>query len=137
MNLFVEGKFRSHSGLTLPFKVECDALTDDDLATIARYAAHELLPYFGDVVGVPRGGLRLAEAFRPYCNNPNIFPLLIVDDVWTTGRSMLDFRSAQPPSPGGSVGFVIFARGDYENHGWVTAMWKQASRRYMRSYGIR
>lgn len=101
MNLLTLGEFRSHSGLTLPFKVECDALTKEDLDTAAAYIAKVVGP-FSAVEGVPRGGLRLANALWPHSHQGG--GLLIVDDVWTTGASMHEQRAGRK-----AKGAVLFA----------------------------
>ena len=81
MNLFQIGDFTSHAGRELHWKIECDALTDDDWECIAKMI-HERCQYITPT--------------NPY--------RLVVDDVWTTGKSMMEVM--QP----GDVGFVVFAR---------------------------
>jgi hypothetical protein len=102
VTLFRRGDFTSAAGLVLPFKIECDALTPEDWACIA-YVGARMMPPFGRVIGVPRGGLTLAEAMAPYATSG---APLVVDDVWTTGKSMM---AAAPHEPW--IGFVAFARG--------------------------
>lgn len=84
-NLLQWGKFTSHSGLELPFKLECDALTDKDIECCAEIIASKIT--FGHVVGVPRGGYRLEKALNKY-SSYDYKTLLIVDDVLTTGKSL-------------------------------------------------
>lgn len=108
-NLFQIRNFTSAAGLNLTWKIECDALTEDDWKCIAHVAMMEL-PRFGQVIGVPTGGYRLAEAFRPFKTiDPGI---LIVDDVWTTGKSMHEHAYEMGLSSNEWVGYVAFARGD-------------------------
>ena len=95
------GSFKSHSGLTLPFKIECDAFTPDDWATLAQIANQRL--YWGEVEGVPEGGLAFAEALRRYSQPDG--RLMIVDDVFTTGQSMEEHRAGRD-----AFGLVVFAR---------------------------
>lgn len=109
--LFQCGEFVLASGVQSSFKIECDALTDDDLACLAELLS-ERLPPFGSVEGVPRGGLRLAELMAFYITDG---PLLVVDDVWTTGVSMLNHLY-----PRYGIGAVIFARA--ETPEWVTPL---------------
>jgi len=114
--LFRVGSFTLHSGKESTWKIDCDALLDEELEAIANIA-RDNLPHFGAVHGIPTGGLRLARAFEPYrVGGSNI--TLIVDDVLTTGRSMVeakqDFRFP--------VGFVIFARGECPD--WITPMFR-------------
>ena len=108
MNLIVAEEFISHAGRLLDFKIECDALSDADIAELAAIIAMRFR--FGQVVGIPRGGLRLAKALEPYAKTG---PTLIVDDVLTTGRSMEAAREAVSDR-----GVVIFARGPCPS--WVT-----------------
>ena len=103
-NLFAWGEFKAHSGETLGWKIDCDALSDDDIATLARIISTSV-GSFSDVEGVPRGGVRLAKALTAYMTPPT-GPLLIVDDVCTTGRSLEEHRAGRD-----AVGYVIFSRG--------------------------
>src|SRR5229473_5311299 len=84
MNLFQSGTFLLHSGSESNFKIECDALTDEYLNTIANLIAKKIR--FSAVYGIPRCGIRLADSLGKY-KTPNSC-LLIVDDVLTTGNSM-------------------------------------------------
>jgi orotate phosphoribosyltransferase len=106
MSLFQGGKFRLHSGDKSSFKIECAFLSDDDWQTIARIIASTV--DFKWVVGIPPGGLKLAEALKFYCKADDNLQVLIVDDVLTTGKSMEKYRAR---IGGYSVGIVLFARG--------------------------
>lgn len=106
--LFQWGNFKSAAGLDLDWKIECDALTEADWKCIAAVGVRRL-PQFGGVVGVPRGGLALAKAFEPY-RIAGEKRMLIVDDVWTTGKSMWDFADGIEKL-GEWCGYVAFARG--------------------------
>jgi orotate phosphoribosyltransferase len=117
MNLFQSGFYTLHSGRISTFKIDCDALTDDDINTIALLLAQRL-PAFKTVEGVPSGGLRLAEAMSKYATQKTFFgvpKLLIVDDVFTTGSSMEKHRGGRE-----ATGAVIFARGETPN--WITPL---------------
>ena len=109
MNLFQLGEFKLHSGGTSLWKIDCDALSDEDIQTLAVMGKEALgCNVFGEVIGIPRGGLPLAQAMRQF-SSPGA-PPLIVDDVLTTGQSMRDkyneiYTSGQRP-----IGLVIFAR---------------------------
>jgi len=110
MPLFVRKDFISAAGLPLRWKIECDALTAKDWAAIADICG-PLLPTFGRVIGIPRGGLQLAREIGRYCR-PSSPVTLMVDDVWTTGQSMT--KAAEGLSEW--IGFVAFARGSRPAH---------------------
>ncbi len=115
MNLFEKKRWTMHSGATSDFKIECDALTSDDWDTIAYLISKHFS--FVNVVGVPRGGLALAKALRKHKNT--LGPLLIVDDVLTTGASMEDERDVYLERYNNNIiGVVVFARGRCPS--WVT-----------------
>lgn len=103
MGLFVFHEFVSHAGVPLPWKVECDALTDADLDALAAIIASQI--EFGSVYGIPRGGERIAAALMRHATHG---PLLIVDDVLTTGTSMEEARAALGDPD--ALGVVLFAR---------------------------
>lgn len=107
MNLFQRGNFLLHAGTSSNWKIDCDALTDDDIETCAFLIAEDMLSLggFGRVLGIPRGGLRLARALEKYAD-PEDHYLLVVDDVLTTGKSMNEILRKEK-----GVGYVIFARG--------------------------
>jgi len=135
-HLFRSGPFTLHSGGKSPYLIDCSALSHDDWRTLAETAV-PLLPPFGTVEGIPRGGLAFAAALRRYesctCGHHHylhsfqgwmqrpvpchecgcekftgIDTLLIADDVLTTGRSMEEWRR----KCGAKVvaGVVAFAR---------------------------
>ena len=101
-SLFRSGVFHLHGGQTSRWKIDCDALTDADLETLALMLSERVSP-FGRVEGVLSGGLCLAAAMRKFVTSG---PLLIVDDVLTTGTSMEAQRNGRE-----AIGAVLFARG--------------------------
>ena len=114
MNLFNYGDFILHSGEKSNFKIDCDALTDDDIDAVATIFCKRLT--FNEPVGIPRGGIRLEQAIKKYQRSVSDYKftsaILIVDDVYTTGKSMEEKRlelmrkdASKPIS-----GAVIFAR---------------------------
>ena len=120
--LFVKKDFVMHSGGLAHYKIERDSLTDEDLDTLAFIVANKAKLMIGEdrtgirqVHGVPRGGLRFAEAFQPYLDTKWGTLRLIVDDVLTTGRSMDEARLQTGWSD--AIGVVIFARNAPPN--WV------------------
>jgi hypothetical protein len=110
--LFVPGDFVAHSGDTLRWKIECDALTDRDWEALAL-AAIDVLPPFGGVEGVPTGGDPFARALAAHSTPGG--PLLIADDVCTTGTSLDEHRAGRD-----AIGVVAFARGPIPD--WVTPL---------------
>lgn len=111
MSLFQLGKFVLHSGHTTTWLIDCEALADSDMETLATMIA-DMVGRFGSVEGVPRGGLRLAKALERHTTTG---PVLIVDDVLTTGASMEQQRAGRDV-----IGAVIFARGPCPS--WVGAL---------------
>lgn len=116
--MFQKLTFRASSGLILAWKIECNSLTEDDWACIAATIARQR--WFGVVEGVPTGGLPLARALRPYLTTDIQGPLLIVDDVLTTGNSMEMQRAGRR-----AKGVVLFARGPCPD--WVEPIWRLSS----------
>ncbi len=100
MGLFQSVNFIGAGGLPLTWKIECDALTDDDWRCIAEVVGPKM--DFGEVEGVPNGGMKLARYLEPYTTGQG---LLIVDDVWTTGTSMEKHRAGRR-----AKGLVLFSR---------------------------
>lgn len=122
MSLFERGEFLSHSGARLPYKIDCGALTSEDIECIAEIIASKV--DFGVVEGISTGGDRLAMELEQYTNWVAPFNVLIVDDVLTTGKSMEKRKAGQPPQvhPDDVIGFVIFARGTLPS--WVDAVFR-------------
>ncbi len=106
MTLFQQGAFNLHSGESSKWKIECDALTLKDWRTLALMIVEHAEP-FRAVVGVPRGGLPLAKALQPFATSG---PVLIVDDVLTTGNSILKVMHAHNLGEPLQA-WVVFARG--------------------------
>ena len=104
--LFRSGDFTLHSGAKSNLFIDCDALTDEDWSTLAK-VIYESVGRFREVIGIPRGGLKLAEALKPYCFPNPEYPVLIVDDVLTTGNSMEEKRAEIKDD---CIGAVVFAR---------------------------
>lgn len=108
MALFQWGSFRSTGGLQLSWKIECDSLTIADWINLANLIAASVS--FGSVEGVPRGGIKLADLLTSKATRG---PLLIVDDVLTTGGRMERQRAGRD-----AIGVVVFARGPCPT--WIT-----------------
>lgn len=104
-SLFQLGAVTLPDGRTTHFKIECDMLTQNDWESLARLAV-EFLPPFGQVEGVPRGGLMFADALAPFISEGST-TLLIADDVWVSGKSMTEWKADRP----NCIGIVAFNRG--------------------------
>lgn len=115
MSLFHWGEFTSHSGLKLSWKIDCDFLTDEDWDCIAQLVASNF--QFRDVWGIPKGGIKLAEALHKF-TDPASMNGLIVDDVYTTGKSMEEMKTKIGAYPGRIHGVVLFYRGAYPTTSW-------------------
>jgi orotate phosphoribosyltransferase len=122
-SLFQRGQITLASGRTSDYKIECDALTDEDWETLGYLLAMRVEP-FSEVLGVPRGGWQLAEYMAPYAQ-AGANRLLIVDDVWTTGGSWQRYRARYPVALDPVAGAVVFARGPLpDNVVALFHMWK-------------
>jgi hypoxanthine phosphoribosyltransferase len=104
MSIFIKKDFISHAGMSLDFKIECDNLTDEDIETLAYIISKEVK--FRDVIGIPTGGIRLQNALEKYKIESSILPIIIVDDVLTTGKSMKEYKKKY----NADYGYVIFSR---------------------------
>lgn len=122
--IFQVGSFTLASGAKSNWKIECGSLTKADWAGLAAMAA-EILPPFREVRGVPRGGVPFADALRRYVTQG---PVLVAEDVVTTGGSMERFAAAEcgnwPGSPE-RIGVCVFARGPVPD--WVTPLFRMPS----------
>lgn len=116
MSLFIKENIILHSGEQSDFKIECDALTDEDLECLA-YLVSKRFDFFR-VKGVPTGGERFAQKLEMYESDESE-NILLVDDVLTTGNSMEDCKKQ---SLGEIKGVVIFARGKCP--AWVTPIFQ-------------
>ena len=114
MNLFQSGNFVLHSGAHSNFKINCNALTDEDWKALASIVSKKFK--FGKVWGIPRGGTKLANALLSYITEGRA---IIVDDVFTTGNSMEEARRVFGED---SIGVVVFAR--HTPPLWITPIFK-------------
>ena len=105
--LFQIGNFTSHAGIPLPWKIECDALVDqwDALATMIMDYQKEP---FREAVGIPRGGVPLGNALNKYASKNKEDPMLVCDDVYTTGTSFREFCVTKDTIY--AIKWVVFAR---------------------------
>ena len=122
MNLFQSVDFVSHSGLELKWKIECDALSDPEWFTISQMIMEISVP-FKEAIGIPRGGTKLGNLLNQYGTRKKEDPILLVDDVLTTGESMKEFKTKRTwRNPADYIGWVVFAR--TKTPKWVTALFQ-------------
>lgn len=116
--LFQFGWFASHSKFQLPWKLSFDCMgqgpVTSDWTDVAEIIAWKFA--FRSVYGIPRGGSLLAKALDKYCE-PG-YPVLIVDDVLTTGRSFIEARAKLNLLDEPVIGVVVAARGPCPNWVW-------------------
>lgn len=112
MSLFQTKTFVGHAGGVLNWKIDCDYLNKLDIQALAKRISDRVS--YGMVYGIPSGGMALADALMPYCRPMLNKRPLIVDDVMTTGKSMLDHRAVLIKELGYSleniIGIAIFGR---------------------------
>jgi len=120
--LFQSVDFKSHSGLELKWKIECDALSDPEWFTISQMIMEISVP-FKEAIGIPRGGTKLGNLLNQYGTRKKEDPILLVDDVLTTGESMKEFKTKRTwRNPADYIGWVVFAR--TKTPKWVTALFQ-------------
>jgi len=112
MSIFQEVDFKSHSGLDLSWKIECDGVSKKEWKCLSEMIMdYQKIP-FQSAIGIPRGGVMLGSYLNQYSTENPDDPILIVDDVLTTGRSMEEFkRERMFRNPTKYIGWVVFARG--------------------------
>lgn len=110
INLFQTVNFRSHSGQELTWKIEADALSAQEWYTI-KCMILDLSAPFREAIGIPRGGTQLGQLLNQHGTGNKSDPILIVDDVLTTGGSMLEYQRQRAfRNPTEYIGWVVFAR---------------------------
>ena len=122
-DLFQSKNFKSHSGLDLTWKIECDVLSDPEWFTIKKMIL-EVTPPFREAIGIPRGGIKLGDLLNEHATGKEEDPICIVDDVLTTGESMEYFLSQYQKNrrPFTAIGWVVFAR--VQPPDWVKALFQ-------------
>jgi orotate phosphoribosyltransferase len=118
-HLFTQGNFTLHSGAKSNWKIECDALTDEDWETLALMIGESY--HFHSVYGIPMGGVRLAARLEKYRKKDGCYSL-IVDDVLTTGRSMNEMMQKLFSEGHMNIkGVVVFSRTN-KIPSWIDAL---------------
>ena len=122
MNLFKKENVVLNSGKESDFKIDCDALTDEDIDCISYLISKKFK--FSSVVGIPTGGTKLENSLKKYRIDDDTLPILICDDVLTTGGSMNRMRESFEYSgvKNNIIGVVIFSRGVCPE--WIYSVFK-------------
>jgi len=116
MALFVDEDFVSHAGLSLSWKIEMDALYESDWRCLAKMILEYEKRPFRKAVGIPRGGKRLGDILNESATNNPDDPVLIVDDVYTTGTSFREYIEENYPDDN-VICWTVFARNKiYKRH---------------------
>ena len=110
VDLFQKVDFKSHAGLDLTWKIEMDAVSTKEWKCIAHIIMEYSQP-FREAIGIPRGGTALGQLLDKYSTRKVSDPICIVDDVMTTGKSMIEERQRLVGMSAGVIGWVVFARG--------------------------
>ena len=123
--LFDDEEFISHAGLKLGWKIEMDALYTDDWRCLAKMIMEYETRPFRTAVGIPRGGVRLGQMLDKYSTGNPDDPVLIVDDVYTTGTSFREFIAEQYPDEK-VICWTVFARNPVTDN--VNALFQMPSK---------
>lgn len=118
--------FRLSAGDLTSLLIDSNGMSDRSIEAAAATLA-EMLPPFGMVEGVPRGGLRLARALKKH-SHPGQYTVVIADDVYTTGKNMTPYLDLYKRSmPKHYVcGAVLLGRGPLPEN--VTALLRLSRR---------
>ena len=108
IKLFQIGDFKSHAGLPLKWKIECDAIDQLEWKALATMIMDYQKEPFYKAIGIPRGGVPLQDALNKYASNNKEDPILVCDDVYTTGTSFREFCTTQDTIY--AIKWVVFAR---------------------------
>ena len=119
-NLFKTESFVSHAGLNLNWKIECDALSDPEWFTISQMIMEVSQP-FREAIGIPRGGVKLGNLLNQHGTKKEEDPICIIDDVLTTGGSMIEYAETEFKNEN-VIGWVVFARTQLPQ--WVDALFR-------------
>ena len=130
MDLFQKCDFISHAGLHLKWKIEMDALSDAEWDTCATMIMEYQKRPFYKAEGIPRGGVKLANAFNKYASGDPSDQVLICDDVYTTGTSFRDYIDVYYPmwTMGQGYRWVVFARKPSYEKDFVKALFTMPER---------
>jgi len=110
MDLFQKVDFISHAGIPMSWKIECDAISNDEWIAIAKMIMEYQTEPFRAAIGIPRGGSPLGFALNAYCTDDPNHKFLICDDVYTTGTSFREFLEQEGHAREDVYCWTVFAR---------------------------
>ena len=113
ISIFQTGSFDTPQGI-VPWQIACEHLKLDDWEALAIMLSEMISP-FGLVEAASPGGQAFANSLLKHASTG---PLLIVDDVLTTGRTMEKARAGRR-----STGAVVFSQGPVVP-GWITPIFR-------------
>jgi len=114
MDLFQEVDFISHAGIPMSWKIEMDALSEAEWDACAKMIMEYQKGPFCRAEGIPRGGVPLGKALNKYASGNLSDPVLIVDDVYTTGTSFREYI-AEHYADEHVIQWCVFARKQTSN----------------------
>lgn len=109
MDLFQEYNYVGHAGGNLTWKIECDAITDAEWKVLATVLLQYEKRPFRVAVGIPTGATTLGNILNEFATGEPQHPVLVVDDVYTTGTSFREFKKEHYEDEH-IIQWVIFAR---------------------------
>lgn len=116
--------FKSHAGKPLSWKIECDTLTQEDIDCLANIIS--MTHSYKNVDHPPTKSanlINLVSKLALYKTANGNYDYLIVDDVFTTGKSMEDIYIHLKENHGKSIiGIVLFARSECPH--WITPVFQ-------------
>jgi len=98
VDLFQKIDFVSHAGIPMSWKIECDAITLAEWQCLAKMIMEYQKSPFSRAEGIPRGGVALGVALNKYASGNPKDPVLIADDVYTTGTSFKEYCKEHYPN---------------------------------------
>ena len=114
VDLFQQYNYISHAGNPLTWKIEADAINPAEWKCLVEMILEIENRPFRAATGIPRGGVALGVELNKHATGAPNDPLLIVDDVWTTGTSFTEITEHPDMKDwigdGEWFGWVIFAR---------------------------